>query len=138
MPFPLQLEDEIDVAPTPPRGLPVDIRSPAERAEDLRSLQALVKALEAGGYDKPKAGPTTLLPGQPLKIESLEPVLKVATYGDPTRYKKFVKRCRWMSKLLFFFGARQWSALLYEAGLHFEKEAERLSVRLVKYPPRFP
>lgn len=45
----------------------------------LENIQALVKALEAGGYN---AAPGSLVQGAALQVEDLSPVLHNVTYGD--------------------------------------------------------
>lgn len=45
----------------------------------LESIQALVKALEAGGYN---AAPSTLVQGAALQIEDLSPVMENVTFDD--------------------------------------------------------
>lgn len=45
----------------------------------IGNLQALVKALEAGGYN---AAPGTLVQGAALQIEDLSPVMQNVTYGE--------------------------------------------------------
>lgn len=46
---------------------------------DLSSLQGLVKALEAGGYN---AAPSTLVQGSALMVEDLSPVMENVTYDN--------------------------------------------------------
>jgi hypothetical protein len=46
---------------------------------DLSSLQSLVKALEAGGYN---AAPSTLVQGSALMVEDLSPVMNLVTFDD--------------------------------------------------------
>ena len=46
---------------------------------DLNNIQALVKALEAGGYN---AAPSTLVQGSALQIEDLSPVMQNVTYDN--------------------------------------------------------
>lgn len=45
----------------------------------IENLQALVKALESGGYN---AAPSTLVQGAALQVEDLSPVLNVTTFED--------------------------------------------------------
>jgi hypothetical protein len=45
----------------------------------IENLQALVKALEAGGYN---AAPSTLVQGAALQVEDLSPVMNVTTFDD--------------------------------------------------------
>lgn len=46
---------------------------------DLASIQALVKALEGGGYN---AAPSTLVQGAALQVEDLSPVMQNVTYDN--------------------------------------------------------
>lgn len=46
---------------------------------DISNLQALVKALEGGGYN---AAPSTLVQGAALQVEDLSPVMELTTYDN--------------------------------------------------------
>lgn len=55
----------------------------------IESIQALVKALEAGGYN---AAPSTLIQGAALQVEDLSPVMENVTWDDAQiKLQKMVK-----------------------------------------------
>jgi hypothetical protein len=88
------------------------------------SLQELVKALESGGY---------AAPGEPLKVESLEPVMRVVTFEDPGMFRKWSKRCSRLSRITAFLRLRSWSHMFDQAALNFEDRAKKASIQFNRF-----
>ena len=99
----------------------------------IQNLKSLIEALERGGYD---SKPGKLESGSALKVESLEPVMKVVTYGDPRTYEQWGKRCLRIAKVFRFLRFHSWACMCEQAAYHFEQEQKRHTVHLQK-PGRF-
>jgi hypothetical protein len=96
---------------------------------NIQALQELVAALEKGNYEAQNVG---LVSGQPLKIESLEPVMRCVTYGDPECYRRWEARCLRLAKVFRFFRMNNWASMIVDAAIHFEAQKKRYTIILRK------
>jgi hypothetical protein len=89
-------------------------------------LQKLVEALDGGAIE---ARPASLTQGSPLKVESLDAVMRVVMFEDPGTFKLWARRCSRLSRVFRFFRMHSWAHMADQAALHFEERERRATVR---------
>jgi len=103
--------------PAPPPPLSPEMQS---------QMDALIKALERGGYD---AAPGVLTQGSPLIIEDLSPVMRCVTFVDPNYYRLAARRMERLRNIARFFRLRALAHDLDEASIYFADQYDKHKLR---------
>ena len=90
-------------------------------------LQKLVDALKAGGCE---AASVNLSDGIPLKVESLETIMKCVTFLDPDYLHKLARWSARAARVCRFLRLRFWADLFFRAEGHFLADYEHTRIRL--------